>query len=209
MYFKLSGISAILISGFTIFPFTEACTPKSDKENSKEIQSYVNNTFQTDSLIKEQADLLMDGQEEVKTFDDLILNDTTNKRKKSSTVKIIVLQDDMNDAGVIDELRCLASSKNDTLLINIGTNNGFSGAGVSIKYTRQVIETNIYEFTDVVDPSQKEPIYTIESQKLILNKSKFSAGDSLYGHVYARMIKNKTVKYYASGYFRAKISLRE
>lgn len=58
----------------------------------------------------------------------------------------------------------------------------------------------------MIDPTAEEPVYTIEKQKLVLNKSKFVAGDSLYGYVYTRMVDEKKVKYYATGYFRAKIS---
>lgn len=209
MHSKTSYILVILSFLMTTFTFTESCTSKTDNENWKEIQSFINDTFRIDPSIKEHADLIMEGQEEVMTFEDLVKKDTTNKRKKSSNVKIIVLLDDMNDIEMTDELRCLANLKNDTLKIDISTNNGFSGKGISIKYTGQMLSTNIYEFTDVIGPSEKEPTYIIEKQKLALNKSKFIVGDSLYGHIYARIINDNKVKYYASGFFRAKITLRD
>lgn len=169
------------------------------------IESFIHDTFRIDPGVKELADLLMEGQEEVHTFDDILNKDTVDKRKKSSTVKIIVLQDSLNEIKINDELRCLAKLKNDTLNINISMNSGFSATGVSIKYKGGRFNTNIYQFTDMVDPSVKEPIFTIEKQKLALNKSNFAIGDSLYGHIYLRMIDNEKVKYYADGFFRAKV----
>jgi len=43
----------------------------------------------------------------------------------------------------------------------------------------------------VIDPTAEEPVYTIEKQKLVLNKSKFVAGGSLYGYVYTRTVDEK------------------
>ena len=205
LFYRLNLLS-LLLTAFIVFL---SCTSNRDKQNWKEIDSFIKDTFRIDPTLKEHADLLMDGQEEVLTFDDLVNKDTTNKRKKSSYVKIVVIRDDFNDIKMTDELRCVANIKNDTVYIDISMNSGFSGTGVSIIYTGQNFSTIIYEFTDVVDPNEKEPIYTVEKQKLALNKSKYIIGDSLYGHIYARIIDDKKIKYYAAGIFRAKITLRD
>jgi hypothetical protein len=83
---------------------------------------------------------------------------------------------------------------------------GFSSKGVLIKYTGQKISSRFYEFTDVVFVDEREPVLHVEKQKLSLDKSKYVIGDSLYGHIYLRMIDQNKVKYYAQGLFRAKVT---
>ena len=172
----------------TLVFFSSDCVSKRERENWIEIQSFINYTFRVDPELKEQADLMLEGEKEVQTFDDILKPDSINKRKKSSNVAIIVLRDYMNDIEMTGELRCLAEMRLDTIRINISCNSGFSGKGMNIVYTGKYLKTNIYEFTDVIDPSVSKPVYTMEKQKLALNKSKFVVGDSLYGYVYARMI---------------------
>jgi hypothetical protein len=182
------------------------CQSKTEQATWQEIQSFINDTFRIDPNVKENADLLMEGQPEVRTFDDIVNNDTTNNRKKSSTVTITIVQDDINEIETTDKLRCIASLKGDTLNINIGNNSGFSGEGVTIKYTGKELSTNIYKFTDAGDPNKKKREYKTEKQKLALDKSKYSVGDSLYGYIYVRRVDNMNTKYYASGLFRAKVT---
>jgi hypothetical protein len=208
MIFKPIFKITFLIVLLTTFTFFSSCNSKNANENKNEIKSF-HDTFRIDPSLKEQADLIMEGQEEVYTFDDILNKDTTNKRKKSSTVKIIVSRDNLNDIKTVDELRCVANLKNDTLNIDISINSGFSGTGVFIKCTEEKFSANIYEFTDIIDPSEKEPILTTENQKLALNKSNFVTGDSLYGYIYLRMVDDRKVKYYANGFFRAKITSRD
>ena len=104
------------------------------------------------------------------------------------------------------KLRCIAYLSHDTLVIDNSINSGFSGKGVSIKYTGQKLSSNIYEFTDMVISDEEEPKLIIEKQKLTLDKSKYTIGDSLYGHIYLRMIDQNKVKYYGQGFFRAKVT---
>jgi hypothetical protein len=146
----------------------------------------------------------MEGEPEVETFDDAV-DKNAKKRKKSSTVTITILHDDVNEIEKTGELRCISYFNHDTLVIDNSINSGFSGKGVSIKYTGQKLSSYIYEFADMVT-DEKEPTLTIEKQKLTLDKSKYSVGDSLYGHIYLRMIDEKKVKYYSQGFFRAKIA---
>lgn len=187
------------------------CHTKVDKANKLEAQSFIHDTISVDpelidSNIKEQADLIMEGEPEVWSIDDEQNKDTTNRRKKSSVVKIVILQDDLNDIEMTDKLRCIADLKNDTIHINIGINTGFGGSGINIIYTGNKLSTNIYRYTDVVYPNEKKRKYKIENQKLVLDKSTYKTGDSLYGYVYVRMVDDENVKYYADGFFRAKLT---
>lgn len=175
------------------------------KEDWRELQSFIHDTFRIDPSVKEQADLLMEGEPEVQTFDDAV-DKGAKTRKKSSTVTITVLRDSMNEIEKTGDLRCITYLNHDTLIIDNSINSGFSGKGVSIKYTGQKLSSSIFEFTDVVIPDEKEPILTIEKQKLVLDKSRYVVGDSLYGHIYLRMIDQSKVKYYAEGFFRAKVA---
>lgn len=201
MNFKIIGIGLTLLITINLLL---SCQSKVSKENWRELQSFINDTFRVDPSIREQADLLMEGEAEVQTFDDAV-DKNAKKRKKSSTVTITVLHDDVNEIEKTGELRCIGYLNHDTLVIDNSINSGFSGKGVSIKYTGQKLSSDIYEFTDMVT-DEKEPTLTIEKQKLTLDKSKYSVGDSLYGHIYLRMIDEKKVKYYAQGFFRAKIA---
>ena len=175
------------------------------KEDWREIQSFIHDTFRVDPSIREQADLLMEGEPEVKTFDDAV-DKGAKTRKKSSTVTITVLRDSINEIERTGELRCVVYLNHDTLIIDNSINSGFSGKGVSIKYTGQKLSSSIYEFMDIIIPKEEEPKLVIEKQKLTLNKSKYSVGDSLYGHIYLRMIDEGKVKYYAQGFFRGKVA---
>ena len=181
-----------------------SCHSKIYRENWKEIQSFINDTFRIEPDIREQVDLPMEGEPEVQTFNDVV-DKGAKTRKKSSTVSITILRDNINEIEKTGELRCIAYLNHDTLIIDNSINSGFSGKGVSIKYTGQKLSSSIYEFTDVIT-NEKKPTLTIEKQKLTLNKAKYSVGDSLYGHIYLRMIDENKVKYYAQGFFRAKIA---
>jgi len=78
----------------------------------------------------------MEGEPEVQTFDDAV-DKAAKTRKKSSTVTITVLRDNMNEIEKTGELRCITYLNHDTLIIDNSINSGFSGKGVSIQYTGQ------------------------------------------------------------------------
>lgn len=203
MGFKIILIALSLLISIQFF---SSCHSKQiSKEDWREIQSFIHDTFRVDPGIREQANLLMEGEPEVETFDDAV-DKGAKTRKKSSIVTITVLRDSVNEIDKIDELRCIAYLSHDTLVIDNSINSGFSGNGVSIKYTGQKLSSDIYECTDMVMPDEEEPKLIIEKQKLTLDKSKYSVGDSLYGHIYLRMIDQNKVKYYAQGFFRAKVT---
>lgn len=205
MNFKIIGVALFLLISIQFF---SACRSKAIKENWQELQSFINDTFRIDATIREQADLLMEGEPEVETFDDFV-DKGAKIRKKSSTVTITVLRDNINEIDKSGGLRCIAYLNRDTLVIENSINSGFSGKGVLIKYTGRKLRSDIYEFTDIVIPDEKEPKLIIEKQQLILDKAHYSVGDSLYGHIYLRMIDQNKIKYYAQGFFRAKVTAKK
>ncbi len=198
-------IFAIRFSLLISIPLFSSCHSQVDKENWRELQSFIHDTFRVDPSIREQADLLMEGEAEVQAFDDAV-DKGAKTRKKSSTVTITILRDNVNEIEKTGELRCIAYLNHDTLVIDNSINSGFSGKGISIKYTGQKLSSYIYEFTDMVNPDEKEPTLTVEKQKLTLDRKKYSVRDSLYGHIYLRMMDENKVKYYAQGFFRAKVA---
>lgn len=98
----------------------------------------------------------------------------------------------------------------DTLSINIGIGNGFGGQGFIIKYKNKRFYTEPYFSTDVIIEGEVEPTYKIVYQKLILNKSNYSLGDSLYGHIDFKSIETdkdkNTTEHFGKGYFRTKVT---
>jgi hypothetical protein len=205
MNFKIIAVPFSILISIQFFSY---CRSKVSNENWRELQSFIHDTFRIDPFIREQADLIMEGEPEVETFDDAV-DKGAKARKKSSTVSITILRDNINEIDKTGELRCIAYLNHDTLVIDNSINSGFSGKGVSIKYTGQKMSSRIYEFTDVVFVDEPEPVLHVEKQKLTLDKLKYVPGDSLYGHIYLRMIDQNKVKYYAQGFFRAKVTAEQ
>lgn len=103
----------------------------------------------------------------------------------------------------VDNYKCKAVSKNDTLDILLNNNNGFFGNGVVVK----VFEDR-FSIKDI-DPKtlhgevkfiKTRPVY----QKLALDKSNFQKKDSIYGFIdYATKVDSFTKIF--RGYFKAVI----
>jgi hypothetical protein len=203
MNFKTILIALSLL--ISILFLTSCHSNRGNKDDWREIHSFIHDTFRIDPGIREQADLLMEGEAEVEMIDDRT-DKVANTRKKSSTVTITVLHDNINEIDKSGVLRCIAYLNHDTLVINNSFNTGFGGKGVTIKYTGEKLNSDIYVSTDVVFPDEEKPKLTIEKQKLALDKSSYAVGDSLYGHLYVRMIDQNKVKYYVQGFFRARIA---
>jgi hypothetical protein len=96
----------------------------------------------------------------------------------------------------------------DTLSINIGISNGFSGWGFTIFYKDKKYYTEPYYFTDAEIPGF-ESTYKIVYQKLALDKANYKVGDSLYGKIDFKSIETtkdkKRFEHFGKGYFRAKV----
>lgn len=103
-------------------------------------------------------------------------------------------------------------NKSDTLKINIGIGTGFGGRGFMIKYKSNRFFTEPYYSTDIIMDGESKPTYKIIYQKLMLDKSNYKIGDSLYGKIDFKAIEYdgffKKIKHSGKGYFRSKIKPR-
>ena len=142
----------------------------------------------------------MDTEEEI-----FSAHETDTLRKKSSDVEYI-------DKYVPNKLpknnNCRAYfHKSDTLIINIGIGTGFGGSGFIIKYKSSKFYTEPYYITDVIMEQEADPTYKLIYQKLILNKSDYKVGDSLFGNIDFKSIgpNFSGIEHSGRGYFRAKI----
>ena len=124
---------------------------------------------------------------------------------KSSTVKIIIINDKDNNVNLHDRLACAANIKNDTLIIGNGVSGTDSGFGVRIKIIRYKIFISYYKYFDFGVHRHETPKLRIQKQTIQLDKANYLPRDSLFGSIYSRMIDENKVKYYISGYFRAKV----
>jgi hypothetical protein len=93
--------------------------------------------------------------------------------------------------------------------IDFGLHFWFSGSGFILSYCHGKFITQPYSYSDVDLGNKTLPTYKILSQKLTLNKSNYSVGDSIYGSVEFRIIEtNGTLqtRHAANGFFRTKIT---
>ncbi|MDO1451674.1 hypothetical protein Q0590_35705 [Rhodocytophaga aerolata] len=102
-------------------------------------------------------------------------------------------------------------SSNNMLMIELVAYNAMgSKSGIGIDVRQNVFTFKPVFTTDYIDLSQGDPSQTIEltsfsqAAELELDKSRYQAGDSLYGKIYMRAGKEKG-KMYAYGHFRTKI----
>ena len=96
------------------------------------------------------------------------------------------------------------------LTINIGLGSGLSGEGFIINYKDGKFYTEPYFYTDLDSETRKESVYKVVRQTLTLDKSKYNAGDSLYGKINFHILEiNKDsiqAEHRGDGYFRTKIA---
>ncbi|WP_313032337.1 hypothetical protein [Soonwooa sp.] len=132
-------------------------------------------------------------------------NDSLSNNKKTSFVNY----DNDNNKNI-----CEAKIINDTININIGYSTGFSSKGFNITYFDKKFSINPYYGTDniavFIDENGKEiqeepPKHFFNNQKLILNKSDYKKGDSIYGFVNFSSLetnKNQRTNHKGKGYFK-------
>lgn len=98
----------------------------------------------------------------------------------------------------------------DTLSINIGFSNGYSGRGFIIKYKNEKFYTEAYRLTDIIIEGEIEPKHKIVYQKLTLDKANYKLGDSLYGKIDFKSIETtdngETIEHFGKGNFRTTVS---
>jgi len=116
--------------------------------------------------------------------------------------------------------RCWAYIDSGILKINIGYSYGFGATGFDIICTNNNYNIVPYQTTDQPGKAKNNPTYQIIKQKLILNKSRYMVGDSIFGYVNFQLIENKNTRYndgkvdsiiyqkithIGKGYFRGKV----
>ena len=98
---------------------------------------------------------------------------------------------------------------NDSLVISIGTGDGYTGYGVTIKIHKNIFLTNYYKFDDMISYDDIRPKQTILYQDLILDKPNYELNDSLYGFINFRSLyigkREDTLYVNAIGHFRGKV----
>lgn len=117
---------------------------------------------------------------------------------------------DFNKTEYVNHNNCRAYYfKSDTLLINIGYGTGFGGQGFVINYKDKEFYTEAYVSSDAVMVGEVEPVHKIIYQKLTLNKTNYSVGDSLFGKIEFKSIETsnqgRKTEHFGKGYFRAKV----
>src|SRR5690606_26341816 len=98
---------------------------------------------------------------------------------------------------------------NDSLYIQIGTADGYSGNGISLIIKNHFFRSNYYRFTDVSSYDDKKPKNIILSQDLILDQLNYKLNDSIYGYISFKSQyideRSDTIIVVAKGHFRAKV----
>lgn len=135
------------------------------------------------------------------------LNDRSKqfKLKKSCEVMTVRIDDSKDKFFHHTYYDCEAVLRKDTLTIDIGFNTGFNGRGIDIYVVGGKFHAEPYEFSDAIIVGEKKLSFKVERQKLVLSKTHFSIGDSVYGHIYSRVQDDRNSKYYTAGYFRTKV----
>lgn len=96
--------------------------------------------------------------------------------------------------------------RNDSLIISIGTADGYSGNGINLIIKNDSYTSRYYKFSDILSYDDKEPQHKTLYQNLILDKDKYNLNDSIYGFISfkSRYIdeRNDTLYVSAKGHFR-------
>ena len=141
--------------------------------------------------------------------------DTTFRKTRQVTTYHI--SDTDSDIYTINQYICRASYLRNIkeIKIWIGYGSPFGGSGLTIITENNQFNAKPFYVTDVHNSRQKPPKFQILKQELILDKSKYQIGDSLYGKIYYHIIENRSypdddeiikIEHVAQGYFRAKVN---
>jgi hypothetical protein len=117
---------------------------------------------------------------------------------------------DLSDTAYAKFNNCRAYYlQSDTLLIDIGSNEGFGGYGFVINYKNRKFYTEPYLYSDIPrSDGEPWPAYEIIYQTLTLDKPVYAVGDSLYGNIEFVSIETnegRIIKHFGKGHFRAKV----
>ena len=147
--------------------------------------------------------------------------DTTTFPKTSDVSYVNNRDRRLNDTTYSKFNKCKPYIENGKLIINIGLNSGFTGTGFEINCDHAKFHIIPYYYTDMIMGGvETVSSYNIIQQKLILNKSKYVLGDSIFGYVDFKLIENektiykedfpdkienRKITHIGKGYFRGKI----
>jgi len=92
--------------------------------------------------------------------------------------------------------------KSDTLFIELDCNPGLGGMGLSIMVLNIRYSIFPYSWSDNISDEKETDFPIIKSQKLILNKTKYSIGDEIYGTFYLKTIQKSDIICYWEGNFK-------
>ena len=114
----------------------------------------------------------------------------------------------LNDTTYSRMYNCKSYINKGGLRINIGIGNGFVSEGFFINCKDPQFNVKLYYETDAIVEGQPEPIFTTIDQKLILNKSHYALGDSVFGRVTFKVVEENNgqkITHIGDGYFRCKV----
>lgn len=98
---------------------------------------------------------------------------------------------------------------NDSLIISIGTANGYYGSGINLIIINDSYTSRYYKFSDMLSYDDKEPQHKTLYQNLILDKAKYNLNDSIYGFINFKSQyideRSDTIIVAVKGHFRAKV----
>ncbi|ANI89053.1 hypothetical protein A9P82_06975 [Arachidicoccus ginsenosidimutans] len=178
----------------------------------------IDNTLSRNDVYKK-----MDKEKEIFSWDENMQNSKRQDSllaKKSSDVKLFegspnefieTLFNASGVAGYASYNNCRAYLQSDTVIINIGISSMFTGHNISIRYTNKAFSVKGEDWSDVIMPCKETTYDSTIFHKLILDKSIYKLGDSLYGFIDFKSIQTNdckdTLLFRANGFFRTKILL--
>ena len=143
------------------------------------------------------------------------LDDVIIDAKKSSNVHFNYGKDVVSTEhyySVYNNVKA-AMLNNDSLVISIGTSDGYTGYGLNLVIQNNSYSSKYYRFSDMLRYDDKEPQDKTLYQNLILDKSQYNLNDSIYGFISfkSRYIDERgdTLYVSAKGHFRSKVGRKE
>lgn len=198
----------LLIALITLFVFS--CN-KNKTMNSQE-DLVIDKTFKVNlNIKKDTAFKFLNTLPETYNFLDKVIPNA----KKSSNVHFNYGKDVEATEHYFSVLNKVDAFKkgNDSLYIQIGTADGYSGYGLNLVISGNSYTSRYYKFSDMLAYDDKEPQHKTLYQNLVLDKAKYNLNDSIYGFVsfQSQYIdeRSDTIIVAAKGHFRAKVRKAE
>jgi len=136
----------------------------------------------------------------------------TNRYKKNCNVYNALILEKKKKMYATDSEKyyCAAYILHDTLFVNLGCMDVFTAYGLKINVVQKKFSIFTYFVSDARSDEKEENVPKVETQYLVLNKSNYSIGDSIFGQFYLKTISKPDdrefdrIEYY-SGEFKCKI----